>query len=56
MTPPVAVSPNGEPKLPPEGAETAPIPNCFTSDAREVIRGAIDQYLLYPPLTFESSL
>jgi hypothetical protein len=34
----------------------APIPNCFTIDAKEVTIGAINQYLLYPPLTFESIL
>jgi hypothetical protein len=35
---------------------TAPIPNCFIIDAKEVIIGDINQYLLYPPLTFESNL
>ena len=38
------------------GQEEPPIPNCFIIDAKEVIIGAINQYLLYPPLTFESNL
>jgi len=38
MTPPDAA----KPVPPPEGAaRTAPIPNCFTIDAREVTIGAI---------------
>jgi hypothetical protein len=44
MTPPVAVIPAG---AAPEGAAiTAPIPNCFIIDAKEVTMGAINQYLL----------
>jgi hypothetical protein len=41
MTPPVAVRPEG-----PAEEITAPIPNCFTIDAREVTMGAINQYPL----------
>jgi hypothetical protein len=41
MTPPDAVRPVGI-----AVAVTAPIPNCFTIDAREVTIGAINQYPL----------